>query len=157
MIELEDILAARPVEEVYTWQNDKDDGNVRMWATQRLEKWLPTSGLPISKGAIDPDRARWFIENRGIEQHRVSWLMRNPYALVNPMIMMRMQKSANELEFWDLMLDGHHRYIALTALRKPYFALYHLQEHQIKDFEIAGHPQPEGELNINAFSGITRG
>jgi hypothetical protein len=57
-------------------------------------------------------------------------------------------------EPWDLMLDGHHRYVALAIMQMPAFKLWHLSEEEAKQFEVSGVPQPKNGLNVFSFSGL---
>jgi hypothetical protein len=145
-------------ETVYSWENPDAPYGVRMWAIDRMNKWCQETNREVLASAVDSDRAEWFINNRGIERHRVDWLLRteNRHNLMNPCLMMRMKRSALSAEgdHWDLMLDGHHRYVSLALLQRETFRLWHLTEEEAKAFEIYGHPQPVGGLNIDAFSGL---
>lgn len=137
---------------VYSWECP-DTGLVRLWATGRMETWLPTSGIELMTSLIDPERAKWFIENRGVETHRIQWLLNNPQAMENPLIMLRLERESSG-EKWDLMLDGHHRYVAKALRKHSLFNFYHLTEEQAREFEVEGHPQPSNGLNVNSFSGL---
>jgi hypothetical protein len=91
------------------------------------------------------------------EEHRINWLLDNPLACANPCLMVRMHNPlAKEDPIHDIMLDGHHRYVTLALLKKPKFLLWHMTEQEAKPFEVTGHPQPVGSLNLDAFSGIHR-
>lgn len=140
-------------EVVYTWENPDPPGGVRMWCVDRLQKWCEDTKREILHADIDPERAKWFEENRGVEKHRIDWLLDHKEALMNPCLMMRMPRD-KEGEHWDLMLDGHHRYVALSMLEHPFFLLYHVTEEEAREFEVTGFPQPEGPLNVYAFSGL---
>ena len=139
-------------EVVYSWE-DPDTGHVRLWAISRIEKWLTESGLKTLVTNVDENTAKWFYFNRGIERHRLEWLSKNPEMMTKPPIMLRMHRDATG-EDWDLMLDGHHRYVTLALLGFPLIEFYQLTEEQASQFEVEGHPQPKNGLNINTFSGL---
>lgn len=158
MIHFDELDRVNGGEVVYTWENPDPPGGVRMWAVGRMEKWCRETDHQVLVSNIDPARAEWFIENRGVEKHRISWLLDNQEALLNPALMMRMKRNSvlhvEGGELWDLMLDGHHRYVALALMDIPIFKLWHLSEEEAKPFEVFGLPQPRGPLNVKAFSGL---
>lgn len=140
-------------EVVYAWENPDSPDKIRMWCTSRLEKWCEETNRHVFHSEVSPTQAAWYIENRGIERHRVQWLLENPLECLNPTLMLRLKRGADK-EDWDLMLDGHHRYVALAAMNMPFFKVWHLNEEEAKQFEVTGHPQPKGLLNLKAFSGL---
>jgi hypothetical protein len=158
VIPFEELDRTNGGEVVYTWENPDPPYGIRMWAVDRMNKWCEETNRQKLHSLIDQDRAKWFVENRGIERHRVEWLIANPLALINPCLMMRTKRNAIQIDGdeWDLMLDGHHRYVTLALLKKPKFILWHLTEDEARQFEVSGCPQPVGPLNVNAFSGIHR-
>ena len=96
-------------EAVYSWQSP-DTGEIRMWAIQRMEKWLPSSGVPIHRAEISESSAKMFVRDRGIERHRLDYLALHPHLLTNPCIVLDLEEGT------QLILDGHHRYVALAAI-----------------------------------------
>lgn len=143
-----------PQEVVYTWENPDVPNTVRMWAMDRLQAWLDETRHKKSYSLIDQEKADFFLKNRGIERHRVQWLLENPTALNNPVIIMRMQRSVLHREVWDLMLDGHHHYVAKAILGQTKFFVYHITEEDAKPFEVSGIPPTSGSFNVNSFSGL---
>ena len=137
-------------EVVYQWE--AEDGHTRMWAIERLEKWLKTSDKKIYKAEIDKSRLQMYVEERGIERHRIAYLLENQHLLQNPTIMMRL--GVPPAKIMDLMLDGHHRYFTLGMMGFEYFLTYHITEEEASSFEVYGHPQLSGEILTTMFSGI---
>lgn len=136
----------------YTWRCDVT-GVTRMWLIGRMLEWLPTSGTPVRVSSVDPARAEWFLENRGIETPRLEWLIRHPEKLMEPQVLLRLPcpKSPEFPEGWsDLTLDGHHRYVTLAAVEFPLFKFYHLDEETASQFEVSDVPQLREET-FNAF------
>jgi hypothetical protein len=145
-------------EVVYTWENPDEKNTVRMWCVNRMEDWCRETNRQVFHSQVDSDRAEWFIANRGIEQHRIDLLLQNPERCLNPCMMMRINRGTVLDKFgaepWDLMLDGHHRYVALAIMQMPAFKLWHLSEEEAKQFEVSGVPQPKNGLNVFSFSGL---
>jgi hypothetical protein len=160
MIPFSDISDGKTREMIFTWR-DEDTGQVRMWAVDRLNKWLPTSGIKVHMGLTDEKRAEMFLRERGIEMHRLEWLCQHHEELTRPGILMRSTCPVSP-EFpeglTDLTLDGHHRYVALTAIGSPVFPFYHLTEEQASEFEISDIPPVPKErfdsFVATSFSGI---
>jgi hypothetical protein len=134
-------------EAVYSWQDD-ETGKIRLWLIDRINAWLPTAGIKPSMAAMDEERAEFFLQNRGIEMDRLEWLRDHPEHLAEPSVLMRMEVPKSEGApdgFWDLTLDGHHRYVVLAAMRCPFFKFYHLTEDQCSQFEVSDVPQMSEE------------
>lgn len=149
MIPYSEIFSAEKVkpEAMYSWQ-DPDTGVTRMWAIDRLCEWLPTSGIEIKMAAMDEKRAEYFLENRGIEMDRLQWLASRPEEAFKPAILVRVKCEPSEEfpeGFWDLTLDGHHRYVVLAAAEVPAFRFYHLTEEEASQFEVSDVPQTSRE------------
>lgn len=138
MLKYEDLAKK---ELVYTWQNP-DTGRTRMWSVERLCAWLPMSGHKLCKAILDQEQARYFVENRGIEKHRLAFLAQNRECLREPLIMLRLPGSeSSNGELSDLMIDGHHRYVTLALMGYPHFLFYHLTSEEAADFEVGDVPQ----------------
>ena len=129
-----------PGEEVFSWQCP-ETGKIRIWAVERLRAWLESSGHPVLKAALSPDRARWYFDNRGVEKHRVERLINAPEQLIKPAIMLRLTQPLN-----DVMLDGHHRYVVLALAGMPEFLLYSVTEAQAAPFEVEPPSMPPGTV-----------
>lgn len=136
---------------LYTWQGD--DGSTRSWAIQRLADYLKASGKEMLCAELKQDQADFFLEARGIEQHRIKFLLdpANIDHLTVPVIIMRTEYDGKPS---DLTLDGHHRYVALAMLGSERFVLHHLTEEEAEPFEISGMPKIDMDCLVNSFSGI---
>lgn len=139
-----------PGEEVYTWQ-DPDTGETRLWAVERLAKWLETGPVEHQLAKVESRWSDYYRENRGIEDHRIEWLKRNFNASITPIIILKLVGGQH------ITLDGHHRYVLLAELGIPFIRAYILTEEQASQFEVKDFPKPKGRLNIHAYSGIDRG
>lgn len=145
-------LSFSPPETIYEWQSP-DTGQIRMWAIDRLNKWLETSGREISKTSVKAEMAKFFISSRGIEQHRIERLLAAPdEVLIRPIVIMTLDSGGPNPH---LTLDGHHRYVVFHMLRQKFIPLYVISEADAAPFEISGVPRKEGTvLDPSRFSGL---
>ena len=135
-------LSMKPPETVFSWQNP-DTKQIRVWAIDRLNKWLAEGHVEVSRAPVDESLAKWFFKNRGIEPHRVTRLTESLDHLTTPIVVMLDRSGPKP---YDVTLDGHHRYVAFAMLNMAYIPVYALTSKQASAFEIIDPPVGPGYI-----------
>lgn len=105
---------------------DDDTGKATTWAAERLAQYcreLPTDQREAItyRVPVDEEHARYCIENRGVEDHRMRRLLdpsNRATHLLRPILFVKMPDDTH------LLVDGTHRYVALFTLGAPHVLAY---------------------------------
>lgn len=130
-------------EKTYTHQDDKT-GEYRIFAVDRMALWIEAHSLEVLKVKFLPDAAfaKFVLENRGIEPHR---LLRCDISF--PITLLLMSDDTH------LIVDGNHRYVKAAMVGAELKANMLIKE-QWEQFLVEGVSADLAAYSLSAFSGI---
>ncbi len=140
MLRATDIVAANPLEPIYTFVEKTTGKNVNI-ASERLRQWTLTQDLEQVLVPVNAPLAQTFVRDNIVSRQRLVELMtRNAMGEeFAPILFAKDGGSTNGAP--DVMLiDGHHRLVIAAALGRPFILSQVLEECHWRPFEIAGLP-----------------
>jgi hypothetical protein len=123
-----------------------DDGTQTMFAVERMVKWCADTRQRIYETPVDVDFAKFCLERRGIEQHRLNRL--TALDLIVPVLYCEWPDGSH------LLVDGHHRYVLAARLGRKTIRGHVLKERQWRPFVVEGAAPVSQAALANTFSGI---
>lgn len=132
--------------EIIFSHKDEKTGSVSHFNVTRLQNSILYSLRPTVNIPVDANYAKFCVENRGIEKHRL-------VPLIGKTI-----KIPISVLIWDggthLIVDGHHRYVASALNGMESVPGRMIPKGIWEKFVVIGVPEVNMDLVVKSFSGI---
>lgn len=125
---------------------DPATGLQRIYAVDRLLAHLKAYQPYLVP--VDPEMARWMVEHRGLEAHRLARLTPEIVAAVPPVIFCRQADDA-----W-LLVDGTHRYVWLAERGVKWILGYMAEPSDWEPFIVEPKPELTETVLRSTYSGL---
>ncbi|MCO5157922.1 MAG: hypothetical protein M9945_14430 [Aquamicrobium sp.] len=134
-----------PLDVVFSLVDDKTGKTTHINVTALAKSWK-TKARPIVTIEVEPAIAEYFVQKRGIEQHRVDRLMGEE--IKEPLLLLHWIDGSH------LLVDGHHRYVAASLKGQTELKARLVPKSVWSKYVIVDLPAERSDRMTKGFSGI---